>query len=382
MSEKISFLWDAPHCAHSFRTAVSLHGHTQHSRESLDFIPAFASRHAVLKWALGRQERRCTRIKADLTRAYWTPPLTPRGAYDLEREQVEQGLNLTGLVSLTDHDNIEASSLLQLLPEGASIPISLEWTVPLAKAEIHLGVHNLPANTAADLVARMNHYTSHPEERALGELLGLLHESPEVLLVLNHPLWDLGLVGAVRHRRSVEDFLRRYNGFLHAFEVNGLRGWNENQAVMEMAHVWNRPLVSGGDRHGREPNAVVNLTQAATFSEFVEEIRLDGRSHLLFMPQYRQSVVLRMFHTFLDVIDDNPISPLGRNWDDRVFHPDADGIMQPVSSLWPQPPNFIKTIFSLARRIEAGTTRWSPRFNLDQVRSASRLPLRPGGEAA
>ncbi len=33
------------------------------------------------------------------------------------------------------------------------------------------------------------------------------------------------------------------------------------------------PVISGGDRHGCEPNGVINLTAARTFSEFAQEVR-------------------------------------------------------------------------------------------------------------
>jgi hypothetical protein len=36
---------------------------------------------------------------------------------------------------------------------------------------------------------------------------------------------------------------------------------------------WDQTIISGGDRHGCEPSAVLNLTNAKTFSEFIDEIR-------------------------------------------------------------------------------------------------------------
>src|SRR5258705_8958946 len=44
----------------------------------------------------------------DLRRGYWTPLLPARGAFDLERGQIENGLYLESFVSLTDHDNVDA----------------------------------------------------------------------------------------------------------------------------------------------------------------------------------------------------------------------------------------------------------------------------------
>ena len=41
-----------------FRTGVSLHSHTLHSRESLNFIYHAARHSALLRWVLRRGERR------------------------------------------------------------------------------------------------------------------------------------------------------------------------------------------------------------------------------------------------------------------------------------------------------------------------------------
>jgi hypothetical protein len=51
---KLSFLWNAPGVAAKYQAAVSLHSHTNHSKEGLSFIPEFAKRWPVLHWALER----------------------------------------------------------------------------------------------------------------------------------------------------------------------------------------------------------------------------------------------------------------------------------------------------------------------------------------
>ena len=75
---------------------------------------------------------------------YWTPPLTPKLAYETEREQIENILGMMSLVSLTDHDNIDAPILLQTMSGDARTPVSVEWSVPFGGTVFHLGVHNLP----------------------------------------------------------------------------------------------------------------------------------------------------------------------------------------------------------------------------------------------
>jgi len=84
-----------------------------------------------------------------------------------------------------------------------------------------------------------------------------------------------------------------------------------------------------------KPNAVLNLTHARSFPEFVHQVRHDRESHVLFMPQYAEPMQLRVIQTLLDVIRLQPGRGRGRaRWDDRVMHPNGDGVDQPVSCLW------------------------------------------------
>jgi hypothetical protein len=63
-----------------FQTALSLHSHTHHSRESAEFIPVFIRQVPVLrrivKRAIERYERR-SGTAVDFRRVYWTPPASP-----------------------------------------------------------------------------------------------------------------------------------------------------------------------------------------------------------------------------------------------------------------------------------------------------------------
>jgi hypothetical protein len=67
----------------------------------------------------------------DFRRVYWTPPLSAREVYRLETAQIEQQLHMAPLVSLTDHDNIEAGLHLSMLQETAHVPVSVEWSAPV-----------------------------------------------------------------------------------------------------------------------------------------------------------------------------------------------------------------------------------------------------------
>jgi hypothetical protein len=66
----------------------------------------------------------------------------------VETSQIENQLGCRALVSLTDHDCIEAPLLLRVLDESSAAPISVEWTVPFHDTFFHLGVHNISRRRA------------------------------------------------------------------------------------------------------------------------------------------------------------------------------------------------------------------------------------------
>src|SRR5208283_5376982 len=102
---------------------------------------------------LTRLERRSEQmhgLRVNYAESYWTPPMTAKLAFDLESGQIEK-LDLTPMVSITDHDNIEAPMLLRTVPSARQIPVSVEWTVPYGEVQaFHLGVHNLPSARATE----------------------------------------------------------------------------------------------------------------------------------------------------------------------------------------------------------------------------------------
>ena len=335
----ISYLWRDPQAPNGFRTGISLHSHTNQSTETLDFLANFGNQFPVLRPILSRIERRSEAlhgIRINYAAAYWTPPMTPRLAFDLERTQIES-LKLNAMVSITDHDNINAPMLLRTIPSARQIPVSLEWSAPYGEQSFHLGIHNLPSAHAQKWVAILADYTANPREGRLTEILSALNAEPNVLVIFNHPMWDLYLIGKERHRFLVNEFLQKQGQFLHAMELNGLRHWEENREVRLLAEKWNMLLVSGGDRHGVEPNANINLTNAQSFTEFVHEIRRERKSNLLFMPQYAEPWKHRILQSTIDAVRNYPEFPQGsRNWDERVYHPDRNGVVRPLSEVWPK----------------------------------------------
>jgi len=339
-------------CVVPYRSGVSLHGHTRHSQESLGFIGKFLERHSLTRHWMNYNKEQCQRITGvtlDFDRAYWTPPLCERLAHEVEARQIEE-LGLRALVSLTDHNSIDACTLLRADDSFRDTPISTEWTVPFGSAVFHIGVHNLPPARAESLMAAMHATTASADEE---QILGLLDEfcrNPEVLLVFNHPLWNFDGITEERFEFELARFLMSANRYLHGFELNGMRDHRENRGVIQLAAQWNQLLIAGGDRHGREPNAWLNLSKSADFAEFVDEIRNGRESTILMMPQYSVPLGWRFYQNFTHVIAEYPNYPEGRRrWDERTFHPDADGTIVPMMRLWRNgPPEFLQTVFAVA----------------------------------
>jgi len=355
-----------------WRSGVSLHGHTRHSRESLGFIGKLLEQRELSRRWYETKKTDCLRVTGidlDLGRAYWTPPLCERRAQEVETRQIEE-LGLRPMVSLTDHDRIDACVLLRGDPKFGDVPISTEWTVEWGRAVFHFGVHNLPAEQAHALLAAMREAVAKRDERQILELFAELSRMPGVLVVFNHPRWNFYDIPAERFEFELVRFLESANQYLHAFELNGMRNHEENRAVIQLAAEWGQPVISGGDRHGCEPNASLNLTNAADFGEFAEEIREGRQSTVLVMPQYATPLGWRFYQTFTHVIADYPGYPEGRRrWDERTFHPDRNGEVVPMIRLWKnETPEFLKTIFRaalVASRVPfyALLRRWNGRAN-------------------
>ena len=368
----ISYLWRDSGAASTYQTGVSLHSHTNQSQETLDFVAEWGAQYKLIRPLLQRLERRSHGshgIPINWTASYWTPPLTPKLAFDLESRQIEK-LDLAPLVSVSDHDNILAPLKLRSVPSTRHIPISVEWTAPYAGEQssrqyFHLGIHNLPSARAMEWMETLAEFTAKPNDARLTELLIALNQEPNVLVIFNHPLWDLYRIGQQKHEFLVNEFLQKNGAHFHALELNGLRDWEENRAVRRLAERWNMLLISGGDRHGVEPNANINLTNATSFNEFVYEVRKERRSSILFMPQYAEPWKHRILQSTMDAIRNYPEFPQGsRTWDERVYHPDANGVVRPLSEIWPsgRAPRILSGILSMVRMMGTGPFSSSLRY--------------------
>jgi hypothetical protein len=365
-STRVQKFGPSPSFTGRHRSGVSLHSHTMYSREYLHRLPGYIRRipigHLLIEWEIGRlllYKNHCI----DFRRVYWTPPLSAREAFDLETNQIATKLGLKPLVSLTDHDNVEAGLHLKLLDTAADAPVSVEWSVPYEQTVFHLGVHNLPAIDAAEWMKQFAHFTSVPSEPALQQLLHDLNDQPSVLLILNHPFWDAESVGPAAHRESLAHFISKYGSLIHGIELNGMRSRRENREVLKLGEEIHQPVISGGDRHGCEPNAVLNLTQAENFEEFVQEIRTDRRSEILLMPQFFEPLQARILESAWHALADAPGEFGRQHWMNRVFFEDQHGVPQPVSG-------FMGTRF----HTKVDRFRWIMAFLASpQVRPAFRL---------
>src|SRR5215470_7260247 len=150
----------------SYSSGVSLHSHTMHSKERLGRLPAYIAKFPIGGYIIERELGRLHLYKGwnfNFNSYYWTPPLSPREAYELESAIIEKDLGIKPLVSLSDHDNIEAGQHLRMLGATRDVPISVEWTAPYEETIFHIGVHNLPPSRATSWMAAFVEYTAKPD---------------------------------------------------------------------------------------------------------------------------------------------------------------------------------------------------------------------------
>ncbi|MGH9588952.1 MAG: hypothetical protein ACRD25_01095, partial [Terracidiphilus sp.] len=161
----IAYLWRDENASRGFRSGVSLHSHTNQSRETLNFLANFGNQYPAMRPLMSRLERRAQRnhnYKVNYAASYWTPPMTPKLAFDLERRQIES-LDVMPMVSITDHDNIQAPMLLRAVPSARHIPVSVEWSAPYGGVQaFHLGIHNLPSARANEWMRTFKDFTAEP----------------------------------------------------------------------------------------------------------------------------------------------------------------------------------------------------------------------------
>jgi hypothetical protein len=340
-----------------FLSGVSLHAHTHHSRESLSHLPRYIAQIPVVA-ALFDQELQQHEARSganvDFSKGWWHPPVSPRAVFDSEASQITK-LGLSPIVSVTDHDSITAGVELQRTFSARCAPVSFEWTAPIGRGFLHLGVHNLPSSSAQTWFDRLEGFTADRDREGLGGILEDLTSTEDILVVLNHPMWDLAAIGATAHERMLMCFLTDYGHLLHAVELNGYRSWGENLQTVALARETGHPLISGGDRHACAPNALINLSHASSFAGFVHEIKA-GISTVITMPEYREHVVGRTIASVADVVSPYRHYPDGwQRWTDRVSCLTSQGL-RPLSHHWPRGgPWWLRSVMSTVRLLA-----WQP----------------------
>lgn len=334
-----------------FLSGVSLHAHTHHSRESLAHLPLYMARIPLVGALFGQEvqhQQAHTGGHIDFSKGWWHPPVSPRMVFDSEASQITK-LGLCPIVSVTDHDSIEAGLELQRTFSPRCSPISFEWTAPYGIGFLHLGVHNLPPESARGWFDRLEGFTHQSTSESLADLLTDLTSTGDILVVLNHPMWDLAAVGVSAHRRLLTRFLTEHGHLMHALELNGYRSWGENLETVALSRETGHPLISGGDRHACAANALINLSHASSFAGFVHEIKA-GISTVVTMPEYREHVVGRTIASVADVVSAYRHYPDGwRHWTDRVSCQTSQGLT-PLSSHWPRGgPLWLRSLLSTVR---------------------------------
>ena len=275
------------------------------------------------------------------------------------------------MVSLSDHDDIQAGWMLKVLEPQA--PISVEWTIPFGPSFFHLGIHNLPQQRAAAAMRDLAAFTAAPSKNRLAELLTALDELREVLIVMNHPLWDEACIGAVEHARLAGRFLERFGERVHALELNGLRPWRENRRVAAWrtfgAATYSIPATAWpGSRMRLNSIHAADVASSSTSGAMVSDI--------VFMPQYLEPLRVRMIGTMCDIVRDYPDPPLARRrWNDRVFYRDDDGVVKPLSAHWQgNEPWPVKCFLGGLRALTSLLVRAALRFALPSAGGRRMIP--------
>ena len=187
---RLHYLIREPKAADAFSSGVSLHGHTMYSKESTSFVVGLARKSRLFDWFIRTQlhkysgkygDRRLTDLHEQTSRMWWTSPISPAEALRVEKKQITERLGLRPLVSITDHDTIEAPLQLQMFAANDEAPISVEWTAPYLDTYFHIGIHNLNPDWAPAAMADLRSYTVNPKPGRLRELLEELAAYPDLL---------------------------------------------------------------------------------------------------------------------------------------------------------------------------------------------------------
>ena len=182
---RLHYLIRERNVAEGYTTGVSLHSHTMHSHESTSFVARIARNSGSFNWFIRGQLKKyserygdetLTDLDAQTARMWWTSPLSAGQAFQVEKAQISEGLGLDAIVSISDHDNIDAPLQLQMLTENREAPISVEWTTPYEDTYFHMGIHNLHPAWAREMMNRMEAFTKSPSKAEMASPIASITE--------------------------------------------------------------------------------------------------------------------------------------------------------------------------------------------------------------
>jgi predicted metal-dependent phosphoesterase TrpH len=280
-----------PHPDREFGHAVSLHNHSCHSVEKLAALNHVVKRRFMRPLSGILQKSFGLGGIPDLNYAEITfnPPYTPEDVYQMEAAAaVKWGFHGVHL-AITDHDEFAGSlALMHGRPDlNGRIAISEELSLWFQGHLFHLGVCHLPES---GVEATHTQIQAAARGRRYDELFETLAASG-CLVILNHPL--VAWVPGAQTIPAME-LLSRYGWAIHALEVNGMRSREENDRVLELARQWRKPVVGGGDSHLLVASSVISLSRAATFQDFIAEVK-EGHAVPFVTPDYFAPLRWKLF---------------------------------------------------------------------------------------
>jgi predicted metal-dependent phosphoesterase TrpH len=280
-----------PEPEREFGYAVSMHNHSCHSVENLSFLNQVAKLgfmrpfRGILQSAFGLEGI----ANLNYRDIVYNPPYTPVDVYEMESAAVS-ALGYKGVhLAITDHDEFAGSlELLRGRPDlEGRVAISQEVSMWYQGHLFHLGVSGLPEKGIDETHQRIQSAARGQRHDELFETLA----ASGCLVVLNHPLvfW-----GAGPESIPITDLLTRYGWAIHALEVNGMRRREENDRVLELAQKWRKPVVGGGDSHLLVASSVICVSKAASFRDFIGEVK-EGRAVPLVRSEYYAPLRWKLF---------------------------------------------------------------------------------------
>ena len=282
---------ECPHPERDYGYAVSLHNHSRYSVEKLAALNHVVKRVFMRPWSGILQESFGLGDVPDLNYAEITfnPPYSPEDVYEMEAAAASRwgfdGVHL----AITDHDEYAGGlALLNGRPDlNGRIAVSEELSLWFQGHLFHLGVNHMSVGGAEETHSQIQAAAQGGRYDELFEILAAIG----CLVILNHPLvaWGPGAESI-----PVTNLLARYGWAIHALEINGMRSREENDRVLELAQKWRKPVVGGGDSHLLVASSVLSLSRAATFEDFIAEVK-DGHAVPFVTPDYFAPLKWKLF---------------------------------------------------------------------------------------